>query len=502
MSTKPSNAFVGASWTALGVGAFGYLIGLWHAQMQLNEKGYYFTVLMFGLFAVVSVQKSVRDRLEGIPVTDLYYGISWFATILSIVLLTIGLWNATLLPSEKGFYAFAFLLAIFGAVAVQKNTRDKLQAEKEEEKKDYNFNNKLPLLWLIVSMALAVPASAQNDIGQKVDKVINKAMKEEGIPGVAVAVIRDGNILFEKGYGIRSVNGAAKVDEQTVFSIGSVSKAFTAVGLMLLVQENKLVLDDPIKKYMKGLPDSWQNITIRQFMAHTSGIPELKGDKDNGSFEQTIAQAGKMKMSFRPGARQQYNNFNFAVMGKLIETMTGMDYLTFMQKRVFGPDGMVSTGVKPSSNDVSTGHLEKNGKLKSVETHFSAGDFGVPSGGLQTTLADFVKLSQALYKGQLLRKKTLDVMWTPYSAALSNTPGWHSRVAANELVIHKGGGGTGIGSVCDYKIVPSRNLYVIVMFNKARNKISPSDVTDDVLLQCFNIPKRTKGEDGGEGNER
>jgi uncharacterized membrane protein YiaA len=134
MSTKPSNAFVGASWIALGAGTFGYLIGLWRAQMQLNEKGYYFTVLMFGLFAVVSLQKSVRDRLEGVPVTDLYYGISWFATILCVILLVIGLWNATILPSEKGFYAFSFLLAIFGAVTVQKNTRDALQAEKDEKK--------------------------------------------------------------------------------------------------------------------------------------------------------------------------------------------------------------------------------------------------------------------------------------------------------------------------------------------------------------------------------
>jgi uncharacterized membrane protein YiaA len=132
MSTKPSNAFIGASWIALGVGTLGYLIGLYRAQMQLNEKGYYFTVLMFALFAVVSLQKSVRDRLEGIPVTDLYYGISWFAVILSIILLIVGLWNATLLPSEKGFYAFSFLLAIFGAVTVQKNTRDSLQAEKSQ----------------------------------------------------------------------------------------------------------------------------------------------------------------------------------------------------------------------------------------------------------------------------------------------------------------------------------------------------------------------------------
>lgn len=121
---KPSAAFIAASWVALGIGMIGYLVGLSRAEMLLSEKGYYFTILMYGLFAVISVQKSVRDKLENVPVTDIYYGISWFSTILSIVLLTVGLWNASMLPSEKGFYAFAFILALFGAVAVQKNTRD------------------------------------------------------------------------------------------------------------------------------------------------------------------------------------------------------------------------------------------------------------------------------------------------------------------------------------------------------------------------------------------
>ena len=123
---KVSNAFIAASWIALGSGMIGYIIGLTRAEMELNEKGYYFTVLLFGLFAVVSLQKAVRDRLEQIPVTDIYYGICWFGTIASSTLLIIGLWNATILPSEKGFYAFAFLLAIFGAIAVQKNTRDNM----------------------------------------------------------------------------------------------------------------------------------------------------------------------------------------------------------------------------------------------------------------------------------------------------------------------------------------------------------------------------------------
>ncbi|MFB3388981.1 inner membrane protein YiaA [Flavobacterium sp. LAR06] len=131
MVQKTSNAFIAASWVALGAGTVGFIVGLARAEMLLNEKGYYFTVLMFGLFAVVSLQKSVRDRLEKLPVTDIYYGICWFGTLLSIVLLTVGLWNATILPSEKGFYAFAFLLALFGAISVQKNTRDNMAFSNE-----------------------------------------------------------------------------------------------------------------------------------------------------------------------------------------------------------------------------------------------------------------------------------------------------------------------------------------------------------------------------------
>lgn len=128
----PSAAFIAASWSALFIGFVAFLIGLWNANMQLNEKGYYFTVLMFGLFAAISVQKAVRDQIEGIPVTNIYYGLAWFSTILSIVLLTVGLWNAELEKSEKGFYAMSFTLCLFGAIAVQKNTRDSKAAKTNE----------------------------------------------------------------------------------------------------------------------------------------------------------------------------------------------------------------------------------------------------------------------------------------------------------------------------------------------------------------------------------
>lgn len=135
---KPSNAFIGASWVALLAGAVSYNVGLWNADMLLNEKGYCFAVLMYGLFAAVSLQKAVRDDLEGIPVTTIYYGISWFSTVLAILLLIIGLWNADLMRSEKGFYGMSFTLSLFAAVAIQKNIRDsqigkkQLQENKEE----------------------------------------------------------------------------------------------------------------------------------------------------------------------------------------------------------------------------------------------------------------------------------------------------------------------------------------------------------------------------------
>jgi len=122
---EPTTAFQGASWLAVVIGVSAYLIGLFNASMELNEKGYYFAVLMFGLYAVVSLQKAVRDKAEGIEITGIYYGISWLALIIAISLITIGLYNAgSIILSEKGFYAMSFVLSLFGAVTVQKNIRD------------------------------------------------------------------------------------------------------------------------------------------------------------------------------------------------------------------------------------------------------------------------------------------------------------------------------------------------------------------------------------------
>lgn len=126
---EPTAAFKGASLAALAIGVVSYLLGLYNAAMELNEKGYYFAILIFGLYAAVSLQKAVRDKDEGIPVTNIYYGLSWFALIVAIALMAIGLYNAgSIILSEKGFYAMAFVLSVFAAVTVQKNVRDTQKA--------------------------------------------------------------------------------------------------------------------------------------------------------------------------------------------------------------------------------------------------------------------------------------------------------------------------------------------------------------------------------------
>lgn len=131
IKTTSTNTFTLAAWACLIVGFVSYMIGLINATIQFNEKGYFFVILMFGLFSAVSLQKAVRDKVEGYPANLVYFIICWLAFAISILLLIIGLYNAQLILSEKGFYIMAYLLSLFSAIAVQKDTRDTKKSEIE-----------------------------------------------------------------------------------------------------------------------------------------------------------------------------------------------------------------------------------------------------------------------------------------------------------------------------------------------------------------------------------
>ena len=131
-SNRPTVAYVGASWAALAIGTAAYGLGLWNAEMALNEKGYYLAIFILALFSAITLQKTVRDKQESIPVTGVFVVITWAAFLSAIALLTVGLFNAELLLSEKGFYGMAFTLSVFAIITVQKNIRDLAYFSKEE----------------------------------------------------------------------------------------------------------------------------------------------------------------------------------------------------------------------------------------------------------------------------------------------------------------------------------------------------------------------------------
>ncbi len=135
---KPSSAFIIASWIALGIGSLGFMSSLWNAAFSMNDKGYYLRLLLFGLFSAVSLQKSIRDQIEGIPVTSTYFGICWLAVILSFSLMAGGLLNSVMTISDKGFYAMAFALSLFAAITVQKNVRD-IKASEQAQDQDHDI---------------------------------------------------------------------------------------------------------------------------------------------------------------------------------------------------------------------------------------------------------------------------------------------------------------------------------------------------------------------------
>jgi len=133
VSTAPTKSFIFASIAALAIGTSAFSIGLFNAQMALNEKGYYLIILLYGLFSMVSLQKTIRDKMEGIKTSKAYYLMAWASSGIAIALLVLGLYNADLLLSEKGFYAMSYVLSLFSAITVQKNIRDKAQSPNEDK---------------------------------------------------------------------------------------------------------------------------------------------------------------------------------------------------------------------------------------------------------------------------------------------------------------------------------------------------------------------------------
>jgi CubicO group peptidase (beta-lactamase class C family) len=324
-------------------------------------------------------------------------------------------------------------------------------------------------------------------------RILEPAMHKKELPGLVLGVMRDGKVVVEQGYGVRTLDSGQTPDENTVFYIGSVSKAMTAVGAMILVDRGKLDLQVPASRYVKGLPRSWRAITVAQFMAHQSGIPNLNTNKLS-TFEAMLHSAASKPMMFPPGTKQVYNNFNYAVMGKVIEAVSGMSYLDFMKQSVFRPLHMDHTGYSIREADEAVAYQMKGHKATPMSFHIRGGPYGIPSGFLQSTVADLLRFYQGIQPGAgLLSPAAFRTMTTRVNPKFSGTPGWFEKTVGGESVVSKDGSFEGFHSIISF--IPGKGDCVAMIWtSKKRKNDGLYSATDELLHGICGAPA---GKGGG-----
>ena len=258
---------------------------------------------------------------------------------------------------------------------------------------------------------------AQNN---QIDAYITREMQTRRIPGAAIAVVEKGKVILKRAYGMANLEAESPVKTNSVFELASVTKPFTATAIMMLVEEGKIQLDNPVSAYLDHTPEVWKNITVRHLLTHTAGFPEEYYVECDGSpamnttarrqFDR-IAQA---PLLFPPGERAQYSDPGYILLGMIIGKASGQPYREFIQKRIFERLQMADSSVLDQSriikNRVSPYSI-RNGKLLRGRRDWQ---IEVPSNfGLYSTVEDLAKFDAALLNGTLLKKSSLDQMWTP-----------------------------------------------------------------------------------------
>jgi CubicO group peptidase (beta-lactamase class C family) len=289
---------------------------------------------------------------------------------------------------------------------------------------------------------VAAAVSARAD---KVDDYIRAEMEKQHVPGVSVAVIKKLKPIKAEGYGLANIELNVAATPGTVYKIGSVSKQFIATGIMLLAQDGKISLDDPISKYLDATPDTWKPITIRHLLTHTSGIVREAPGFDPLKIQpdaDVIKTAYSLPLRFAPGDKYEYCNVGYFSLAEIIHKVSGKPWDEFLGERIFAPLKMNSTRTTTVTDLVANranGYFWNNAKYENASIYFALR----PSGAFLSTILDLAKWDAALATGQILKQASLDQMWTPVKLNDGSTYaygfGWLLDPVEGHKRVHHGG---------------------------------------------------------------
>ena len=319
--------------------------------------------------------------------------------------------------------------------------------------------------------------NAANGLDEKVDAYIRQEMTKYRIPGMAVAVIRNGKVLKLKGYGVTSIELNVAANEHSVFPLYSTTKIFTGVALMKLVEDGKLSLDTPVTDFFQGLPKEWKEIKVRNLLTHTSGLAELRESQRFQSLpdekkkyfprEEGMRYVAELPLKFKPGEKFLYHTSGYNILALIVAQVAGEPFDAFLQERLFTPLGMTSTIFGDTEKIIkgrpSTAYFVDKGELRNLPLTFNVNG-GNPGAGLNSSVADLTKFLLALDAGKILKPQSLREMWSPvklndgseYGYGLGWTVGEHKGL---KVVGHEGGGAAWIAHF------PKEHLSIVVLCN-------------------------------------
>jgi D-alanyl-D-alanine carboxypeptidase len=323
-------------------------------------------------------------------------------------------------------------------------------------------------------VVLLFTAMARIAAANRVSDFVNEYLKKNQIPGCAVMVRHNGKLVLSRGYGVANIEQGVHVTPQTVFQSGSIGKQFTAMAIMMLIEEQKLALEDPISKYL-DVPENWSAIRVRHLLTHTSGLgdyPESFSLQRDYTEDELLKMITAQRLAFAPGESWSYSNLGYVTLGILIHKVSGEFWGDFLQQRVFAPLGMKHTRAISEADIIpnrASGYVLKNGTLKNQQW-VSPTVNNTADGSLYFTVEDVVKWDEALETRKVISRAGYDQMWTPVKLNNATTApygfGWRiAKTDSGHAVLEHGGAWQGFASyIVRY---PEDRLTVAVLCNRA-----------------------------------
>jgi CubicO group peptidase (beta-lactamase class C family) len=335
---------------------------------------------------------------------------------------------------------------------------------------------------LILIPTLSLGQSKQDkELVKQIDKSINDNYKNFA-PGCAILIAKKGEIIIEKGYGIANLELNVAMKSEMVFRIGSITKQFTAISILQLVDKGKIALTDSIQKFIKDFHFKGKTITIENLLTHTSGIKgyeQIDAKIPNAmrfdfSPKNILDSLDKLSLDFDPGTKYNYSNSNYFLLGYIIEQVTGKSYQQYLKENIFDPASLSSTFYENQTQIIPNrvnGYFYSDGKYWNSD--FISMSLVYSAGALRSSVKDLFKWHTALYNGQLVKKETFLKAITPYKFANGKQSDYgYGFFTKNENGISSVGHGGAIDGFRAIEIYyPEQEIYMTLLFNSDQDNI-------------------------------